>query len=206
VTGLGAHGSFPGARQETRSVQLQKASLADFSAARARRRSTVFESCIRSGRLCDSAGCAECILAAVGSRAPRPRHPAGADDEAVTAAAATGRSRRLRSDTTDAELVALWLHGKSPTPSALTATTSRLSGASPASRCATYLSDLQRYADSLVGAPATRGRRLKTLKSLLSFATRMGYLLFNANAAIHGPTWGSPHSRGVRDHPGTRIA
>jgi hypothetical protein len=37
---------------------------------------------------------------------------------------------------------------------------------------ATYLSDLQRYADSLVGAPATRGRRLKTLKSLLSFATR----------------------------------
>jgi hypothetical protein len=31
-----------------------------------------------------------------------------------------------------------------------------------------------RYADSLSGAPATRGRRLKTLKSLLSFATRMG--------------------------------
>jgi site-specific recombinase XerD len=52
---------------------------------------------------------------------------------------------------------------------------------------ATYLSDLQRYADSLVGAPATRGRRLKTLKSLLSFATRMGYLPFNASAAIRGP-------------------
>jgi hypothetical protein len=52
---------------------------------------------------------------------------------------------------------------------------------------ATYLSDLQRYADSLVGAPATRGRRLKTLKSLLSFATRMGYLPFNAGAAIRGP-------------------
>jgi hypothetical protein len=42
---------------------------------------------------------------------------------------------------------------------------------------ATYLSDRQRYADSLVGAPATRGRRLK----------RMGYLPFNAGAAIHGP-------------------
>jgi integrase/recombinase XerD len=52
---------------------------------------------------------------------------------------------------------------------------------------AKYLSDLQRYADSLVGAPATRARRLKTLKSLLSFATRMGYLPFNAGAAIHGP-------------------
>jgi site-specific recombinase XerD len=52
---------------------------------------------------------------------------------------------------------------------------------------ATDLSDLQRYADSLVGAPASRGRRLKTLKSLLSFATRMGYLPFNAGAAIRGP-------------------
>jgi site-specific recombinase XerD len=52
---------------------------------------------------------------------------------------------------------------------------------------ATYLEDLQRYADSLVGAPATRGRRLKTLKSLLSFATRMGFLPFNAGAAIRGP-------------------
>jgi hypothetical protein len=45
----------------------------------------------------------------------------------------------------------------------------------------------KRYADSLVGAPASRGRRLKTLKSFLSFATRMGYLPFNAGAAIHGP-------------------
>ncbi len=36
-------------------------------------------------------------------------------------------------------------------------------------------------------ASATRARRLKTLKSLLSFATRMGYLPFNAGAAIHGP-------------------
>jgi integrase/recombinase XerD len=91
-------------------------------------------------------------------------------------------------DTTDAELVDLWLHGKSPN-------TIRAYGDDVAAfrrftgkpLRATYLSDLQRYADSLVGAPATRGRRLKTLKSLLSFATRMGYLPFNAGAAIHGP-------------------
>jgi integrase/recombinase XerD len=82
----------------------------------------------------------------------------------------------------------LWLHGKSPN-------TIRAYGDDVAAfrrftgkpLRATYLSDLQRYADSLVGAPATRGRRLKTLKSLLSFATRMGYLPFNAGAAIHGP-------------------
>jgi site-specific recombinase XerD len=90
-------------------------------------------------------------------------------------------------DTTDAELVALWLHGKSPN-------TIRAYGDDVAAfrrftgkpLRATFLSDLQRYADSLVGAPATRGR-LKTLKSLLSFATRMGYLPFNASAAIRGP-------------------
>jgi hypothetical protein len=38
-------------------------------------------------------------------------------------------------DTTDAELVALWLHGKSRTPSGPTATTLRPSDGSPASRC-----------------------------------------------------------------------
>jgi integrase/recombinase XerD len=113
-------------------------------------------------------------------------------EEAATAAAATGdwtiAATPIPPDTTDAELVALWLHGKSPN-------TVRAYGDDVAAfrrftgkpLRATYLSDLQRYADSLVGAPATRGRRLKTLKSLLSFATRMGYLPFNAGAAIHGP-------------------
>jgi hypothetical protein len=38
----------------------------------------------------------------------------------------------------------------------------------------TCLSDLQRYADAVVGAPATRSRRLRSLKSLLSFASKMG--------------------------------
>lgn len=52
---------------------------------------------------------------------------------------------------------------------------------------ATYLSDLQRYADVLQGAPATRARRLKSLKSLLSFAARLGYMPFNVGAAIRGP-------------------
>ena len=71
-------------------------------------------------------------------------------------------------DTADAELVALRLRGKSPASAPTATTTSRRSGGSPRG---TYLSDLQRYADSLRGAAATRGRRLKTLKSLLPFAT-----------------------------------
>jgi integrase/recombinase XerD len=91
-------------------------------------------------------------------------------------------------DTTDAELVALWLHGKSRhTIRAYGDDVAAFRRFTGKPLRATYLSDLQRYADSLVGAPATRGRRLKTLKSLLSFATRMGYLPFNAGAAIHGP-------------------
>jgi site-specific recombinase XerD len=91
-------------------------------------------------------------------------------------------------DTTDAELVALWLHGKSSnTIRAYSDDVAAFRRFTGKPLRATYLSDLQRYADSLVGAPATQGRRLKTLKSLLSFATRMGYLPFNAGAAIRGP-------------------
>ena len=103
---------------------------------------------------------------------------AGDAEEGAIASAATPdwaiAPTPIPPDTTDAELVALWLHGKSPH-------TIRAYGDDVAAfrrfigkpLRATYLSDLQRYADSLVGAPATRGRRLKTLKSLLSFATRM---------------------------------
>jgi hypothetical protein len=87
--------------------------------------------------------------------------------------------------TTDDELVALWLHGKSQN-------TIRAYGEDVAAYRAfagkglrsTYLWDLQRYADALAGAPATRARRLRALKSLLSFAAKMGYLPFNVGAAI----------------------
>jgi integrase/recombinase XerD len=115
-----------------------------------------------------------------------------ADAEEEAASVATGdwtiAATPIPPDTTDAELVALWLHGKSPhTIRAYGDDVAAFRRFTGKPLRATYLSDLQRYADSLVGAPATRGRRLKTLKSLLSFATRMGYLPFNAGAAIHGP-------------------
>jgi integrase/recombinase XerD len=123
--------------------------------------------------------------------APLAARAADAEEAANAAAAArdwTIAATPIPPDATDAELVALWLHGKSPnTVRAYSDDVAAFRRFTGKPLRATYLSDLQRYADSLVGAPATRGRRLKTLKSLLSFATRMGYLPFNAGAAIHGP-------------------
>jgi len=90
--------------------------------------------------------------------------------------------------TTDDDLVELWLHGKAEnTVDAYRADIAAFRAFSGKSLRATYLSDLQRYADALTGAPATRARRLKALKSLLSFAARLGYMPFNVGAAIRGP-------------------
>lgn len=90
--------------------------------------------------------------------------------------------------TTDDELIDLWLHGKSPhTIRAYRDDVAAFRAFAGKSLRATYLSDLQKYADALVGAPATRSRRLKALKSLLSFAARLGYMPFNVGAAIRGP-------------------
>jgi len=50
-----------------------------------------------------------------------------------------------------------------------------------------YLGDLQRYADALEGSPASCARRLLVVKSLLSFASRMGFTPFNIGAAIRPP-------------------
>ena len=94
----------------------------------------------------------------------------------------------LSASTTDDQLVDLWLHGRSPHAiCAYRDDVAAFRAFTGKSLRATYLSDLQRYADALTGAPATRARRLKALKSLLSFAARMGYMAFNVGAAIRGP-------------------
>jgi site-specific recombinase XerD len=94
--------------------------------------------------------------------------------------------------TTDDELIALWLHGKSPhTMRAYAEDIAAYRAVSGKTLRTTYLSDLQKYADVLQGSPATRARRLKALKSLLSFAAKLGYLPFNVGAAIRGPKVGN---------------
>jgi integrase/recombinase XerD len=47
--------------------------------------------------------------------------------------------------------------------------------------------DLQAYADSLGGAPATRIRALSAVKSLLTFGQRTGFLILNVGAALKLP-------------------
>jgi integrase/recombinase XerD len=89
--------------------------------------------------------------------------------------------------TSDDELIALWLHGKSPhTVRAYADDVAAYRAFSGKTLRTTYLSDLQKYADSLCGGPAMRARRLKALKSLFSFAAKLGYLPFNVGAAIRG--------------------
>ena len=98
----------------------------------------------------------------------------------------------IPSSTTDDELIALWLHGKSThTMRAYAEDIAAYRAVSGKTLRTTYLSDLQKYADVLQGMPATRARRLKALKSLLTFAAKLGYLPFNVGAAIRGPKVGN---------------
>ena len=125
---------------------------------------------------------------------PPAPHPGLAEPTRAPLMARSGRAEEevaalpIPPDTTDDELVALWLHGKSPnTIRAYSEDLAAFRAFTGKSLRATYLSDLQRYADSIVGAPATRTRRLLVVKSLLSFAAKLGYLPFNVGAALRGP-------------------
>jgi hypothetical protein len=93
-------------------------------------------------------GIAEPAKASLAARA------ASAEEEAIASAAArdwTIAPTPIPPDTTDAELVALWLHGKSPhTIRAYGDDVAAFRRFTGKPLRATYLSDLQRYADSLV--------------------------------------------------------
>jgi integrase/recombinase XerD len=90
--------------------------------------------------------------------------------------------------TTDAQLLELWLHGKSRhTQRAYRTEAERFLHFVARPLRAITLMDLQAYADSLDGAPATRSRSLSAVKSLLSFGQRTGFLLLNVGAALKLP-------------------
>jgi len=87
---------------------------------------------------------------------------------------------------TDDQLVALWLHDKSAeTQSAYADDLARFqqfAGGKPLANVT--LGDLQSYADSLSSLSANSKRRhLASVKSLLAFGQRIGYLPFNVGAA-----------------------
>jgi integrase/recombinase XerD len=94
----------------------------------------------------------------------------------------------IPADTSDEQLVELWLHGKSPhTQRAYRTEVGRfLSFVARPLRMVTLV-NLQDYAESLGGAPATRIRALAAVKSLLTFGQRTGFLTLNVGAALKLP-------------------
>jgi integrase/recombinase XerD len=91
-------------------------------------------------------------------------------------------------DATEEQLIELWLHGKSPnTIRAYRRDIAAFRAFIGKPIRLAYLGDLQRYADALTGSPASSARRLLVVKSLLSFAARMGFTSFNIGAAIRPP-------------------
>ena len=92
---------------------------------------------------------------------------------------------------TDVRLVELWLRDKSPeTGKAYVRDLERFFDfSSGKSLSSVTLWDLQEFAEfvSVLVAPATAARRLSTLKSLFSFANKVGYLPYNVGAALKLP-------------------
>src|ERR687895_612934 len=90
---------------------------------------------------------------------------------------------------TDEQLLELWLHGRPDTTrGAYAADARRLRAFLGKPLGMATLADVQAFADSLDGlAPATRARILSVVKSLYSFAHRLGYCPFNTAAPIRAP-------------------
>jgi integrase/recombinase XerD len=98
---------------------------------------------------------------------------------------------RLTTVSTDAQLVRLWLHGKSPrTVEAYNGDVRGFFDFVGTDLQELKLEDLQAYADELDEAglaESTRARKLAAVKSLLTFAHDVGYLRFNVGRAIRLP-------------------
>ena len=89
----------------------------------------------------------------------------------------------------DAELLALWLHGRGPHTGRAYAADARafLAHVGQPLREIT-VGCLQGYSDSLAGlTPASRARKLAAVKSLLSFAHRLGYTTFDVGRPVRLP-------------------
>jgi site-specific recombinase XerD len=90
----------------------------------------------------------------------------------------------------DETLIQLWLGGRSPhTWRAYAADVRSLLAAAGKPIATLTLSDLESWVESLARlAPASRARKIGTIKSLLSFGERTGYLASNVGAPLRVPT------------------
>lgn len=95
----------------------------------------------------------------------------------------------LAQASSDDQLVALWLHGRSlHTQRAYRADAERFRSRTGKPLALVTLSDLQAFADSLAGRePAGCYRCLSSVKSLLAFGHRIGYLPFDVGRALRLP-------------------
>jgi hypothetical protein len=89
---------------------------------------------------------------------------------------------------TDAELVALWLHGRGPdTNRAYAADAAAFLAHTGKTLGAVTLGDVQSFVDTLAAlAPSSRAGKISAVKSLLSFAHRAGTIVFNVGERRSG--------------------
>ena len=95
------------------------------------------------------------------------------------------------SQQTDQHIISLWLHGRSPhTQKAYSADVKRLMKHTAKKLNATTLGDLQVFADALVDdglQPSSQHRILAAVKSLITFAHKIGYLPFDVSKPLKVP-------------------
>lgn len=88
----------------------------------------------------------------------------------------------------DKQMVALWLHGKSQhSQRAYLRHIESLLDFAAKSLAQITLQDLQDFADSITGSDNSRKQSIAAVKSLFTFAQRLGYLQFNVAAALKTP-------------------
>jgi integrase/recombinase XerD len=109
--------------------------------------------------------------------------------EGASSFAATSQDTAVRQASTDSQLVALWLHGRSRhTQRAYGGDVERFRAFVGKPLHQVTLADVQGFSDSLLDlAPASRGRTLSAVKSLLAFGHRIGYLAFDVGRPLRLP-------------------
>lgn len=91
-------------------------------------------------------------------------------------------------ESSDDRLLEMWLEGRSPhTQTAYAADIATLRAFVARPLREVTLGDLQAFKASVRGSPATRARRIKAVKSLFSFAAKLGVIAFNIGGALKVP-------------------
>ena len=106
-----------------------------------------------------------------------------------TAVVSAGKSAMSHQADNDAQVIGLWLHGRSEhTQRAYRKDVERFLDFVGVGIAQVTLSMLQTYADAIAGqADTTRNRNVSAIKSLLSFAHRIGYTSFNVGVPLKAP-------------------